>query len=134
DAVHAVEFRGDLTQLLGADRGAEFVEFRGEGGAFGAARVRRALFQVPDAGVGGGAFAHLAREYDGRGGGAAEDRGEGTFDGQDRQIRVQGLREHRERATVVAGDHAEHDRPVEIDDGAADFGTVFELQFAHGFR
>ena len=36
-----------------------------------------------------------------------------------------------ERAAVVAGDHAEHDRAVEVDDGPADLGAVLQLQLAH---
>ena len=36
DVVHAVELRGDLAEFLGADRGAELVEFGGQGRAVGA--------------------------------------------------------------------------------------------------
>ena len=42
--------------------------------------------------------------------------------------------QHHEGAPVVAGDHAQHDRPVEVHDGSADLGAVLELEAAQRLR
>ena len=49
-------------------------------------------------------------------------------------IPVQRAGEHDERATVVPGDQAEHDRAVEVDDGPADLRAVLELDLAQRLR
>ena len=47
---------------------------------------------------------------------------------------IEPAREDHVRASVVASDDAEHDRPIEVHDGAADLGAVLELEPPQRFR
>ena len=87
--------------------------------------------ELGDARVGRRAGVDVAREDDGRGRGATDHRRERALDREHRHARVERLGEDDERATVVAGDDGEDDRPVEVDDGPADLGAVLELEAAH---
>ena len=104
-------------------------------------RARRA-FSAPSAaatssssagtrGIAPGPRVDLAREHHRRRRRAADHRGVGALDRRDLDRLVERPREHHVGAAVVARDHAEHDRPAEVDDRAADLGAVLELQLAH---
>ena len=73
-------------------------------------------------------------EYDGGGWRAPNYGGVSTFQSSDFQVFVQHPREHHIGAAVIAGYHTKNHWPFEVHHGSADFGAVFELQLAHGFR
>ena len=62
---------------------------------------------------------------------AADDRGVGALERHHLQVVVQGRGEDDVGAAVVAGDHAEDDRPAEVHHRPADLRAVLELQRAH---
>ena len=52
----------------------------------------------------------------------------------DLEVLVEALGEHDERPAVVARDHAEDDRAVEVHDRSPDLGAELQLPFAHRLR
>ncbi len=134
DVVHAVELRGDLADLLGAYDVAELGELEHEltapvpRASASSSSTSRTRGSAPSA------LVDLAGEDDGRRRGTADHRGVGALEGEHRHVRVQRLGEHHEGTAVVARDHAEDDRALEVDDGATDLGAVLELQVAHRLR
>jgi acetyl-CoA carboxylase carboxyltransferase component len=58
---------------------------------------------------------------------AADHRGAGALERDRLQVRIQLLGEDHERAPVIAGEDAEHDRAVEVDHRPGDLGAIFEL-------
>ena len=64
----------------------------------------------------------------------ADDRRVGALDGDDLHVVVERPGEDHEGSSVVAGDDAEDDRAVEVDDRAADLGAVLELELAQRLR
>ena len=104
------------------------------GRALGAASGGDPLVERPDRGSGGGALVDLAGEHHRRGGRAADAPTRRSPRRPAPPGRVERLGEHDERAAVVAGDDAEHDRAVEVDDRPADLRAVLQLQAAHRLR
>ena len=100
--------------------------------ALGAARRPRSARRAPrSAGPSRVRAVDLAGEHDRGGRRAADHRRVRALERDRLELVVEASREDDERAAVVARDHAEHDRPVEVDDRAADLGAVLELQPAH---
>ena len=87
-------------------------------------------FEVAHGRVRCGTFVHLSGEHHRRRGRTADHRGERSLDGEHFHVLVQRVGEHHESSAVIARDHGEHDRSVEVDDGPADFGAVLELDVA----
>ena len=99
-----------------------------------AAAVLCASPQFDDAGLPGGPGPRLPRAYDGCCGAAADHGGEGSLHRGGAQRFVERTGEDHVGAAVVAGDHQEEQRALEVHDRLGDLGSVLELEFAHGFR
>ena len=134
DAVDSIELGRELSQLARANLGVDGVAFGAQPLTFGGFGLLDALVERRDLRVGARPVIDLPREHDGGRRRAPDHGGVGAFDRARFEVLVQRAGEHHERAAVEARDHAEHDRSVEVDDGARDLGAIFELQPAHRLR
>src|ERR1700730_17813244 len=124
DVVYSFKLRCHLAELVRTYCRAGGGELYPQAGTRRVVRASGKLrFELANGRVCCGTPVHVSWEYHRCRGCTADNRGERSLDSEHFHVVVERVGEHHESPAVIARDHAEHDRSVEVDDGWAAFGA-----------
>jgi len=132
--VDAIELRGYFAQLFRVHDLKEFVPLAPQSSFFRTVGGGHRLGYRLQTRILAGPCFHFSGENNCRRRSTPNHGSESSFESRHLESLIQHPGEHDISAAVVAGDHTENHRALEIHDRSPNFRAVFQLQLAHRFR